>query len=35
LGWMTLGGVPSNVARQSATDDISEPQHTYMVILVI
>jgi hypothetical protein len=28
FGWMSLGGAPPNVTRQSATDGISEPQHS-------
>jgi hypothetical protein len=28
FGWMTLGGAPLNVTRQSATGGISEPQHS-------
>jgi hypothetical protein len=28
FSWMTLGGAPSDVARQSATYGISEPQHS-------
>jgi hypothetical protein len=28
FGWMTPGGTPPNVTRQSATDGISEPQHS-------
>jgi hypothetical protein len=28
FGWMTLGGAPPNVTRQSATYGISEPQHS-------
>ena len=28
FGWMTPGGPPPNVTRQSATDGISEPQHS-------
>jgi hypothetical protein len=28
FGWMTRDGAPPNVTRQSATDGISEPQHS-------
>jgi hypothetical protein len=27
FGWMTPGGAPPNVTRQSGKDGISEPQH--------
>jgi hypothetical protein len=27
FGWMTPGGAPLNVTRQSATSGINEPQH--------
>jgi hypothetical protein len=27
FGWMTLGGAPPKVTRQSTTNVISEPQH--------
>jgi hypothetical protein len=27
FGWMTPGGAPPNVTRETATDGINEPQH--------